>query len=186
MQSAPANATSVFAGAPFKRKKQRPMAEQEQQLPESAARVQQALSELGIAAVVRDMPATTRTAKEASESVGCQVGQIAKSLIFRGAKSGRALLIIASGSNRVNEKAMAAIVGEPIERATPEFVREATGFAIGGVPPLGHKTPIATWFDQALLGYERIWAAAGTPFSVFEISPQELLRATGATVVKCG
>ncbi len=162
------------------------MAEQQQPLQESALRVQQALAALGITAVVREMPATTRTAKEAAQSVGCEVGQIAKSLVFRGARSGRALLIIASGSNRVNEKAMAAIVGEPIERATPEFVREATGFAIGGVPPLGHKTAIATWFDQALLGYERIWAAAGTPFSVFEITPQELLRATGAAVVSCG
>jgi prolyl-tRNA editing enzyme YbaK/EbsC (Cys-tRNA(Pro) deacylase) len=162
------------------------MAEQQQPLQESALRVQQALAALGITAVVREMPATTRTAKEAAQSVGCAVGQIAKSLVFRGARSGRALLIIASGSNRVNEKAMAAIVGEPIERATPEFVREATGFAIGGVPPLGHKTAIATWFDQALLGYERIWAAAGTPFSVFEITPQDLLRATGATVVSCG
>ena len=160
--------------------------QQQQQIQDSAARVQQALSALGITAVVREMPATTRTAKEAAESVGCQVGQIAKSLIFRGARTGRAVLILASGSNRVNEKAMAAIVGEPIERATPEFVREATGFAIGGVPPLGHKAAIATWFDQALLGYERIWAAAGTPFAVFEIAPQELLRATGATVVKCG
>jgi prolyl-tRNA editing enzyme YbaK/EbsC (Cys-tRNA(Pro) deacylase) len=155
----------------------------EQPMNRSSAKVQQALREHGVDTTVREMPASTRTAKEAAQAIGCSVGQIAKSLVFRGVKSGRPLLVIVSGTNRVNEAVLAGVVGEPIERATPEFVRETTGYAIGGIPPLGHDQAIALWIDRDLLQYERIWAAAGTPFAVFEIAPGELQRATGAAVV---
>jgi prolyl-tRNA editing enzyme YbaK/EbsC (Cys-tRNA(Pro) deacylase) len=149
----------------------------------STAQVQQALRECGLSTVVREMPASTRTAKEAAEAIGCGVGQIAKSLVFRGRESGRPLLIIVSGTNRVNEPAFAALVGEPIERATPDFVRETTGYAIGGIPPVGLVRPMSVWMDRDLLGYERVWAAAGTPFAVFSIPPRELQRVSGAALV---
>jgi prolyl-tRNA editing enzyme YbaK/EbsC (Cys-tRNA(Pro) deacylase) len=150
----------------------------------SAQKVQQALSTFGINTTVREMPASTRTAKEAAEAIGCTVGQIAKSLLFRAVNSGNAILIIASGKNRVNESTMASIVGEPIERATPEFVREATGYAIGGIPPVGHDKKMPIWMDKALFSFERIWAAAGTPEAVFEIGPNDLARITNASVIE--
>jgi len=149
----------------------------------STAQVQQALRECGLSSGVREMPASTRTAKEAAEAIGCGVGQIAKSLVFRGRESGRPLLIIVSGTNRVNEPAFAALVGEPIERAKPDFVRETTGYAIGGIPPVGLIRPMSVWMDRDLLGYEQIWAAAGTPFAVFSIAPGELQRVSGAALV---
>lgn len=149
----------------------------------STAHVQQALRECGLSTVVREMPASTRTAKEAADAIGCGVGQIAKSLVFRGRESGRPLLVIVSGTNRVNEPAFAALVGEPVERATPEFVRETTGYAIGGIPPVGLDRPMSVWMDRDLLVYEQIWAAAGTPFAVFSIPPRELHRVSGAALV---
>jgi prolyl-tRNA editing enzyme YbaK/EbsC (Cys-tRNA(Pro) deacylase) len=149
----------------------------------SAAKVQHALRERGLETVVREMPASTRTAKEAAAAIGCTVGQIAKSLVFRGAATGKAVLVMASGTNRVNEAALAAVVGEPVERATPEFVRDATGYAIGGVPPVGHDQALPVWMDRDLFLHERIWAAAGTPFAVFEITPLELQRVTGAAML---
>ena len=155
----------------------------EQPIKSSAAKVQQALREHGLQTVVREMPASTRTAKEAAAAVGCSVGQIAKCLVFRGAATGNATMVIASGTNRVNEATLAAVVGEAIERATPEFVRDTTGYAIGGVPPVGHDHALPIWMDRDLFLYERIWAAAGTPFAVFEIGPAELQRITGARVV---
>jgi len=155
----------------------------EQQIKGSAQKVQEALSVLGISTTVREMPASTRTAKDAARAIGCTVGQIAKSLIFRGANSGRAILIIASGTNKVNERAMADVVGEPIERATPDFAREATGYAIGGIPPVGHGQQLPVWMDTALLTFERIWAAAGTPEAVFEIRPDDLARISRAKMI---
>jgi len=149
----------------------------------SAAKVQQALQEHGFSAKIREMPASTRTAKEAAEAIGCTMGQIAKSLVFRGLSSGQPLLVIMSGTNRVNEPVFAALVGEPIERATPDFVRKTTGYAIGGIPPFGHDQPMSVWMDRDLLLYDQIWAAAGTPFAVFAIPPIELQRVTRAAVV---
>jgi prolyl-tRNA editing enzyme YbaK/EbsC (Cys-tRNA(Pro) deacylase) len=149
----------------------------------STVQVQQALRECGLSTVVREMPASTRTAKEAAAAIGCGVGQIAKSLVFRGRESGRPLLVIVSGTNRVNEPAFAALVGEPIERATPDFARETTGYAIGGIPPVGLVRPMSVWMDRDLLVYEQIWAAAGTPFAVFSIPPRELQRVSGAALV---
>ena len=149
----------------------------------SAAKVQQALRDHGLSAVVVEMPASTRTAKEAAAAIGCSVGQIAKSLVFRGVTTGNAILVIASGTNRVNEARFAAVACEPIERATPEFVRDATGYAIGGVPPVGHEQGLPVFMDRDLLRYEQIWAAAGTPFAVFAIAPSDLQRVTGAGIV---
>jgi prolyl-tRNA editing enzyme YbaK/EbsC (Cys-tRNA(Pro) deacylase) len=150
---------------------------------ESARKVQSALEAAGVPTTVKEMPASTRTAKEAAATIGCQVAQIAKSLLFRASRSDRAILVIASGINRVSETLLAELVGEPIERATPEFVRDRTGFVIGGVPPIGHPSILPTWMDRDLLQYEKVWAAAGTPFAVFEITPTDLQRVTGASVI---
>lgn len=149
----------------------------------SAQKVQNALETFGMTTTVTEMPSSTRTAKEAAAAIGCQVSQIAKSLVFRASSSDRAILVIASGTNRVDERRLATLVGEPIERATPEFVRERTGFVIGGVPPIAHPSLLPTWMDRDLLQYETVWAAAGTPFAVFEITPMDLQRVTGAVVV---
>jgi len=154
------------------------------ELPESAKRVQAALDRSGLAFRVVEMPASTRTAKEAAAAVGCSVAQIAKSIVFRGAASGRPILVVTSGTNRVNEQTMAALAGEPLEKASPDFVRESTGYAIGGVPPAGFPAPIATWIDQDLLQFDQIWAAAGTPFAVFGLDPRHLPELTGGTVAR--
>jgi prolyl-tRNA editing enzyme YbaK/EbsC (Cys-tRNA(Pro) deacylase) len=111
------------------------------------------------------------------------VGQIVKSLIFKGKSSGRPYLLLVSGTNRVNEKAVAALIGEAIARPDADFVRASTGFAIGGIPPLGHATPLATYLDEDLLQYGTVWAAAGTPNAVFPVDPGRLRDALGATVV---
>lgn len=153
-------------------------------LSASAARVQAALHGLGLSCDVRELDATTRTARDAANAVGCEVGQIVKSLVFRGATSGRTVLVLASGANRVNEDTLAALLGEPAAKADPDFVRAETGFAIGGVPPVGHPQPLTTLLDAALLRYDAVWAAAGTPHAVFRITPDELLRATGARVAE--
>lgn len=125
---------------------------------------------------------STRTAAEAAQAVGCQLGQIAKSLVFRGLDSGRAVLAIASGANRVDEARLAELLGEPIGRASPEFVRDQTGFAIGGVPPLAHATPLPILIDEDLLRFEQIWAAAGTPHALFALPSVDLPRLTGGQV----
>ena len=142
----------------------------------SALKVQAALGERF---EVLEFDASTRTAADAAAAIGCEVAQIAKSLIFRGATSGRAVLIIASGVDRVDEKKAAAAVGEPIARADADFVREATGFAIGGVPPVGHKTRSIVLIEEQLMQLTEIWAAAGTPNAVFRLRPADLLELTG-------
>ena len=149
----------------------------------SAQRVQEALESHGLTCRVVEMPASTRTAEEAARAIGCSVAQIAKSIVFKASKSGNAVLVIASGVNRVNEKIISASLGETIERATPEFVRESTGFAIGGVAPCGHSRPIHIFIDKALLDLESIWAAAGTPNAVFRIEAEDLVRLTGGRIV---
>ena len=151
-------------------------------LKESARRVQEALAAKGFDFRVREFPAGTRTSAEAAAAIGCKIGQIAKSLIFRAKQTGRPVLVIASGANRVDEKAVAALLGERIGRADADFVREATGFAIGGVPPLGHTTPPVTLIDRDLLAYEEIWAAAGTPNAVFALKPGDLAALSGGEV----
>jgi prolyl-tRNA editing enzyme YbaK/EbsC (Cys-tRNA(Pro) deacylase) len=124
-----------------------------------------------------------RTSAEAAAAVGCRVDQIAKSLIFRLAQSGAPLLVIASGANRVDEARVAALVGEPLGKADADFVRTHTGFAIGGVAPVAHPAPLATLIDEHLLKWDRIWAAAGHPHTVFPLLPEDLVRITGGRVV---
>lgn len=148
-------------------------------LKASARRVQEALAAHGVGFEVKEFPESTRTSAEAAAAIGCAVAQIAKSLVFRGAESGEAVLIVASGANRVDPAKAEALLGEAIERAGAEFVRSATGFAIGGVPPLGHDRPLRTLIDEDLLAYEEIWAAAGTPNAVFRLSPADLSALTG-------
>lgn len=154
------------------------------QLSPSALKVQQALQEMGFELQVVELPDSTRTAAEAAQAVGCQVGQIVKSLVFKAKRSGRPVLVVASGVNRVNEKSIEALIGEPLGRADADFVRQQTGFAIGGVPPLGHSQPLETFVDEDLLQHAEIWAAAGTPNAVFRLTPADLVRMTGGRVVK--
>ena len=153
-------------------------------LSPSAQRVQDALRGMGFGYEVIEFAQTTRTAAEAAAAVGCTVGQIAKSLVFKTRHGGRPLLVIASGANRVNEKAMQAVVGEPIEKPDADFVRQQTGFVIGGVPPLGHAAPLTIYIDEDLLQYDIIWAAAGTPNAVFRLAPADLLPMTGGQAIK--
>lgn len=155
----------------------------EKPLSSSAGKVQAALQELGFTLQVVELPGSTRTAVDAAQAVGCQVGQIVKSLIFKAKRSERPILVVASGANRVDEKRIEALIGEPLGKADADFVRQRTGFVIGGVPPLGHSERLETFVDQDLLQYEEIWAAAGTPNAVFRLSPQDLVRMTGGQVV---
>jgi prolyl-tRNA editing enzyme YbaK/EbsC (Cys-tRNA(Pro) deacylase) len=142
----------------------------------SALRVQAAL---GPDYQVLEFDAGTRTAADAAAAIGCMVAEIAKSLIFRAEPSGRAVLVIASGAKRVDERKVGELVGETIVRADADFVRSRTGFAIGGVPPLGHAEPLVTLIDETLRTFETIWAAAGTPNAVFRLTPADLVRLTG-------
>lgn len=148
-------------------------------LKESARRVQAAIEAKGFDFEVKVFPAGTRTAQEAAAAVGCAVGQIAKSLIFRARDSDRPVLVIASGANRVDEEKVAALIGEAIGRADADFVRGKTGFAIGGVPPIGHSEPPMVLIDRDLMDYPIIWAAAGTPATVFALAPMALPDLTG-------
>jgi prolyl-tRNA editing enzyme YbaK/EbsC (Cys-tRNA(Pro) deacylase) len=153
-------------------------------LPPAAECVQTAANALGLSIKISLMPASTRTAEDAARACGCTAGQIVKSLIFQGKDSRRGYLLLVSGSNRVDEKKTAQPLGESIVRPDAAFVRELTGYAIGGVPPLGHATPLATFIDADLLQYETVWAAAGTPTAVFEVDPKALRDATGGVVIR--
>src|SRR5689334_12146203 len=130
------------------------------------------------------MDAPTRTAEEAAAACGVTVGQIVKSLVFSGATSGKPYLLLVSGTNRVNEKGVAAHLGEKLKRADVDYVRELTGYAIGGIPPFGHATPLATYMDRDLLQYDVVWAAAGTPKAVFRVEPKALCEAVRAVVIE--
>jgi prolyl-tRNA editing enzyme YbaK/EbsC (Cys-tRNA(Pro) deacylase) len=154
------------------------------QLSPSVQKVQDLLRQRGFGHLeVLEHDRSTRTAQEAAEAVGAAVGQIVKSLIFRGVHSGQPYLLLVSGPNRVHEAKVAEVIGEPLERADPGFVRAVTGFAIGGVPPVGHATPLEALIDPDLLQYPHVWAAAGTPKAVFCLTPDELLRLTGGRIV---
>jgi prolyl-tRNA editing enzyme YbaK/EbsC (Cys-tRNA(Pro) deacylase) len=153
-------------------------------LSPSAQKVQDTLRALGFDCTVIEFVKSTRTSAEAAARVGCTLGQIAKSLVFRGQVTGQAVLVITSGSNRVDEAKVGQYFGEPIGRADADFVRAATGFAIGGVPPVGHSQPIETFIDEDLLQYATTWGAAGTPNAVFELTPDNLVKMTGGKVVK--
>jgi prolyl-tRNA editing enzyme YbaK/EbsC (Cys-tRNA(Pro) deacylase) len=151
-----------------------------------AEKVQLALASAGCATQVREMPESTRTAVEAAQAVGSTVGQIVKSLIFVLDPPGAPILVLVSGSNRVNESTMGERLGGTLRKADAALVQSATGYVIGGVPPLAHAGPLPTYLDEDLLQYGEIWAAAGTPKAVFPIAPGELLRITGATVLRVG
>lgn len=157
-------------------------AKRRETLSPSAQSVLQALRHLGYQGEVIEFAESTRTAQEAADRAACQLGQITKSLIFRGSLSDKGILVLTSGQNRVSEAKLSALAGEAIVRADPAFVRSVTGYAIGGVPPLGHLSPLETYLDEDLLQYPSIWAAAGTPNAIFELTPQELQRWSGARV----
>ena len=154
-----------------------------EKLKSSAQRVQEALQGYGLACEVVQMQDTTRSAEDAARAVGCEVGQIVKSLLFEGKQSHQPVLVVTSGANRVNEKTVGQKLSESIKMANPEFVREMTGFAIGGVPPVGHRRTLKIFIDEDLLQYEEIWAAAGTPHAVFKLKPEDLKRITNGEVI---
>jgi len=139
------------------------------------------LEDSGLGISVRQFPEGTRTATDAARAVGCDVAQIVKSLVF--VAGGRPVIALVSGANRLDEKRLAAVAGEPVVKADAETARTATGYAIGGVPPFGHATEVPVFMDRDLLGHAVVWAAAGRPDSVFEISPGRLLELSGATIL---
>lgn len=153
------------------------------ELRKSAQRVQEALDRSGISLTVVELPGSTRTAAEAAAAIGTTVAQIAKSLVFKTRETGLPVLVIASGTNRVNTDKIGAILGEPIGMADPDFVREHTGFVIGGVPPTGHVIPVRTLIDEDLLKFTEIWAAAGTPHAVFRLTPTDLIKLCGKQII---
>ncbi len=150
-----------------------------QTLSSSAQKIQDLLNSLGYSYIVIEHAESTRTAQEAAERAGCELGQIVKSLIFRGKTSGKPILVLTSGANRVDEKRIAEYAGEPIARAQADFVRTVTGYAIGGVPPIGHNEKMETYLDEDFLQFKTIWAAAGTPNAIFELKTDDLQRMTG-------
>lgn len=152
-------------------------------LSKSSQIVQDALRAKGVSIEVLELPANTHTAQAAADVIECDVKEIVKSLIFRGKESGAPILILASGVNRVKENKIKEYLGENIERADPYFVRDITGFAIGGIPPLGHKQPLRTFIDKDLLDYEVVWAAGGTPNTIFAVEAQQLPALTGGTII---
>ena len=162
------------------------MSEPTRDLAPAAARVAATARDLGLAIEVVAMPASTRTAEEAAAACGCAVGEIVKSLVFRGRTSNRPYLLLVAGSNRVDETAVAGAIGEALKRAQADDVREITGYAIGGIPPFGHATPLAVFIDRDLLDHARVWAAAGTPHAVFAVDPAALAAAVGATTIRMG
>lgn len=144
-------------------------------LSKSAKTVQDTLSKKGLSFEVIELSSSTRTANDAAATIGCEVAQIVKSLLFRSEKTNQPVLILASGINRVNEKIIEKLIGEKIVKADADFTREITGFAIGGVPPVGHKQTIHKIFiDEDLLEFEKLWAAAGTPNAVFSLHSRDL------------
>jgi len=155
----------------------------EAKLSASAQKVQDAATAAGLSVTVIEREESTRTAEEAAAACGCAVGQIVKSLVFRGATTGKPYLMLVSGTNRLNETGVAAVLGESLTRPDAAYVREVTGYAIGGIPPLGHATPMQVYIDRDLLAYDVVWAAAGTPRAVFAVGPGDLADAIGAKIV---
>ncbi|KAA8783335.1 prolyl-tRNA editing enzyme YbaK/EbsC (Cys-tRNA(Pro) deacylase) [Paenibacillus sp. 4624] len=153
------------------------------QLKDSAQQVQNKLMEFGYANKVIELPDSTRTAQEAADTIGCEVAHIAKSIIFRLKNNDKPLLVIASGVNRINEKQINTYLNDSIGKADADFVRTHTGFVIGGVPPLGHIESIITLIDEDLLQFKEIWAAAGHPRAVFQLTPEELVQMTKGQVI---
>jgi prolyl-tRNA editing enzyme YbaK/EbsC (Cys-tRNA(Pro) deacylase) len=149
-------------------------------MSKSLKRVERALQEAGVTVEILEMAEGTRTAEEAARAAGCALDQIAKSIIFRAETHGDAVLFVTAGGNRVDAARASALAGEPLGKADAGLIRAQTGFAIGGVAPVGHLSPIRAWFDPRLLEFKTVWAAAGTPRHVFAIAPEVLLRLSGA------
>lgn len=149
----------------------------------SLARVKAALAAHGLDDTIQEFSASTRTSAEAAAAIGCTVAQIAKSLIFMGRETGRPILVMASGINRVDEQKLAAAVGEKVRKPDATWVRDTTGFAIGGVAPVGHLTPLQVVIDQDLMALDPLWAAAGQPNAVFRLTAKDLVRITGGQVI---
>lgn len=155
-----------------------------QTLSPSAQKIQNLLNSLGYEYTVIEHTESTRTAQEAAERAGCELGQIVKSLIFKGKDSGKPIIVLTSGANRVDEKRIREYAGEGIGKADADFVRAVTGFAIGGVPPVGHIQKIETYMDEDFMQYETVWAAAGTPNAIFELKTSDLEKMTDAKIVQ--
>ena len=153
-------------------------------LSSSAQKIQDLLLSLGYPYTVVEHAESTRTAQEAADRAGCELGQIVKSLIFRGKTSGKPILVLTSGANRVDEKRISGYAGESISRADADFVRSVTGYAIGGVPPIGHNEKMETYLDEDFLLYQTIWAAAGTPNAIFELKTEDLQKMTGGKIAQ--
>lgn len=147
-------------------------------LSRSARRFQKLLRDTGYTVEVVELPESTRTAPDAAAAIGCCTAQIAKSLVFRGDESGQALLAVVGGANQADAGKLAALAGEPLALADARFVRAQTGYAVGGVPPLGHPAPLRTFIDEDLLAFDRVWAAAGTPRAVCCLPASELATMT--------
>lgn len=152
----------------------------------AVVRVENSLRKSGFDNEIVALDATARSAKEAADSLGVEVSQIVKSVVFKGVRSGDPILVAASGDNRVDEAKIEAACGEAIERADAKFVKGKTGFSIGGVPPLAHVEKITTFVDKDLFRHDEVWAAAGHPHAVFALSPDELVKMTGGEVVAVG
>ncbi|MBF9234382.1 YbaK/EbsC family protein [Microvirga alba] len=152
-------------------------------LPSSTQRAQRAADQLGLAIHVREMPQSTRTAEDAAAACDCAVEQIVKSLVFQGATSGEPYLLLVSGKNRVDQNGVAQSVGEALTRPDAAQVRAWTGYAIGGIPPFGHDTVMRTFIDHDLLTHSVVWAAAGTPQTVFSVEPNALAQAVQAVAI---
>lgn len=150
-------------------------------LSKSAERFRSRLAELGHEIEVVSLAESTRTAKQAADTIGCSVAQIAKSIVFRDARTDEAILVVASGTNRVSPAKVTALSGAELEQASGSYVKKRLGFAIGGVPPAGHDSPPRIYLDRDLCRFDEIWAAAGTPYAVFRLTPESLPELTGAT-----
>ncbi len=161
------------------------MSSNENPLRASAQEIQDLLAKKGVASRVIEFSESTRTAQDAANVIGCVVGQILKSIIFRTTQTKRGVLVLASGVNRINEKLITQYVGEKIEKADADFVRDITGYAIGGVPPLGHKQALITYIDEDVFAYDELWAAAGTPHSVFCLRADDLKKIVQGEIVAC-
>ena len=153
-------------------------------MSKSLKRVIRALEEAGLPADVMEMDGSTRTAVEAADQAGCEIDQICKSVIFRGETSGEAVLFITAGGNQVDAGKASALAGEALGKADAGLIRAQTGFAIGGVSPVGHINPIRAWFDPRLSDFEKVYAAAGTPRHIVPVAPADILRLTGARVAE--
>lgn len=153
-------------------------------MSKSLKRVARALEDAGVAVEILEMAEGTRTAEEAARAAGCALDQIAKSIIYRDETAGEAVLFVTAGGNRVDDARASALAGAPLGKADAALIRAQTGFAIGGVAPIGHLSPIRAWFDPRLLDFDVVWAAAGTPRHVFAIAPDLLLRLSGAVTAE--